>query len=27
MNGAQILSATDFVNLPIGWTIQGANAD
>jgi hypothetical protein len=27
MNGTQILSSPDFVNVPTSWTIQGANGD
>ena len=27
MNGTQITSAPDFINVPTSWTIQGANAD
>ena len=27
MNGTQIVSSPDFINVPTNWTIQGANAD
>jgi hypothetical protein len=27
MNGTQIVSTSDFINVPASWTIQGANAD
>ena len=27
MNGTQIVSAPDFINVPTSWTIQGVNAD
>jgi hypothetical protein len=27
MNGTQVVSSSDFINVPTSWTIQGANAD